>query len=54
MGDAEVFQPAEMVFLTAFQLNNVHLLLLSGIGRPYDPAGGTGVGIATALAAPVA
>jgi gluconate 2-dehydrogenase alpha chain len=39
----EVFQPAEMVFLTAFQLNNVHLLLLSGIGRPYDPAGGTGV-----------
>jgi gluconate 2-dehydrogenase alpha chain len=39
----EVFQPAEMVFLTAFQLNNVHLLLLSGIGKPYDPAHGTGV-----------
>lgn len=39
----EVFQPADMVFLTAFQLNNVHLLLLSGIGKPYDPATGTGV-----------
>ena len=32
-----------MVFLTAFQLNNIHLLLLSGIGQPYDPANGTGV-----------
>jgi len=39
----EVFQPAEMVFLTAFSLNNVHLMLLSGIGTPYDPATGTGV-----------
>jgi gluconate 2-dehydrogenase alpha chain len=38
----EVFQPANMVFLTAFTLNNVHLLLLSGIGTPYDPALGTG------------
>ena len=39
----EVFQPANMVFLTAFSLNNVHLLLLSGIGKPYDPATGHGV-----------
>jgi gluconate 2-dehydrogenase alpha chain len=40
---AEVFQPASMVFLTAYSLNNVHLLLLSGIGKPYDPATGQGV-----------
>ena len=33
----EVFQPAGMVFLTAFALNTVRLLLLSGIGKPYDP-----------------
>jgi gluconate 2-dehydrogenase alpha chain len=39
----EVFQPAGMVFLTAFALNNVRLLLLSGIGKPYDPATGHGV-----------
>jgi gluconate 2-dehydrogenase alpha chain len=39
----EVVQPADMVFLTAFSLNNVHLLLLSGIGKPYDPATGTGI-----------
>jgi gluconate 2-dehydrogenase alpha chain len=39
----EVIQPANMVFLTAFSLNNVHLLLLSKIGKPYDPATGQGV-----------
>jgi gluconate 2-dehydrogenase alpha chain len=39
----EVIQPAEMVFLTAFSLNNVHLLLLSKIGQPYDPATGQGM-----------
>ncbi|TWG84925.1 gluconate 2-dehydrogenase alpha chain [Cupriavidus gilardii J11] len=39
----EVFQPAEMVFLCAFSVNNVRLLLLSGIGKPYDPATGQGV-----------
>jgi gluconate 2-dehydrogenase alpha chain len=33
----EVFQPADVVFLGAFTLNNVKLLLLSGIGTPYDP-----------------
>jgi gluconate 2-dehydrogenase alpha chain len=36
-------QPAELVLLCAFQLFNVHLLLHSGIGRPYDPATGEGV-----------
>jgi gluconate 2-dehydrogenase alpha chain len=36
-------QPAEMIFLTAFGLNNVHLMLYSGIGKPYDPATGNGV-----------
>ncbi len=30
-------QPAELVILCAFQLFNVQLLLLSGIGRPYNP-----------------
>ncbi|MEO4042926.1 GMC family oxidoreductase [Hoeflea sp. CAU 1731] len=38
----EVFQPADLVILAAFQLNNVHLMLLSGIGPPYDPATGAG------------
>ncbi|MGE5503341.1 MAG: GMC family oxidoreductase, partial [Actinomycetota bacterium] len=33
----EVEQPAELVVLAAFGLNNVHLMLLSGIGEPYDP-----------------
>ncbi|HEY3917185.1 MAG TPA: GMC family oxidoreductase [Stellaceae bacterium] len=36
-------QPAELVLLCAFQLFNVHLLLLSGIGTPYDPTTGQGV-----------
>ncbi|RJS94915.1 GMC family oxidoreductase [Salinisphaera sp. Q1T1-3] len=39
----EVFQPAKMVFLCSFTLSNVRLLLLSDIGKPYDPATGTGV-----------
>jgi gluconate 2-dehydrogenase alpha chain len=30
-------QPADLVVLCAFQLFNVQLLLLSGIGKPYDP-----------------
>jgi gluconate 2-dehydrogenase alpha chain len=38
----EVEQPAQMVALCAFGLNNVRLLLLSGIGVPYDPASGEG------------
>jgi gluconate 2-dehydrogenase alpha chain len=36
-------QPAEMVVLSAYILHNVRLLLLSGIGAPYDPAANTGV-----------
>jgi gluconate 2-dehydrogenase alpha chain len=36
-------QPAELVLLCAFQLFNVHLLLHSGIGKPYDPRSGEGV-----------
>jgi gluconate 2-dehydrogenase alpha chain len=36
-------QPAGLVVLTAFILNNVQLLLTSGIGTPYDPASGQGV-----------
>ncbi|WP_414637896.1 GMC family oxidoreductase [Aliidongia sp.] len=35
-------QPAELVLLCAFQLFNVQLLLLSGIGTPYDPKSGRG------------
>jgi gluconate 2-dehydrogenase alpha chain len=30
-------QPADLVIVCAFQLFNVQLLLLSGIGKPYDP-----------------
>jgi gluconate 2-dehydrogenase alpha chain len=40
---AEYFQPAELVILSAYVLHNVRLLLLSGIGQPYDPATGAGV-----------
>jgi gluconate 2-dehydrogenase alpha chain len=39
----EFEQPAQLVVLCAYGLNNVHLLLLSGIGEPYDPATGKGV-----------
>jgi gluconate 2-dehydrogenase alpha chain len=39
----EFFQPAEMVILSAYVLQNVRLLLLSGIGKPYDPTTGEGV-----------
>ena len=39
----EVFQPAETVILSAYVLHNVRLLLLSGIGQPYDPNTGEGV-----------
>lgn len=38
----EVFQPADLVLLCAFQLNNVHLMLVSGIGPPYEPSTGKG------------
>ncbi|MFG6656665.1 GMC family oxidoreductase [Scandinavium sp. M-37] len=39
----EIEQPADLVILSAFQLHNVRLLLLSGIGKPYDPVTGEGV-----------
>jgi gluconate 2-dehydrogenase alpha chain len=40
---AEVFQPADLVVLSSFQTNNVRMMLLSGIGEPYNPATGAGV-----------
>lgn len=33
----EVFQPADLVIVGSYAYNNVRLLLLSGIGEPYDP-----------------
>jgi len=38
----EVFQPANIVILTAYALNNVHLLMLSEIGEQWDPNTGKG------------
>jgi gluconate 2-dehydrogenase alpha chain len=39
----EYEQPAEIVVLGAFTMSNTRLLLLSGIGTPYDPATQRGV-----------
>ena len=39
----ECFQPAAMVMLCAYGLNNVHLMLMSGIGEAYDPVSGKGL-----------
>ena len=39
----EVEQPADLVILCAYQFHNVRLMLLSGIGKPYDPNTGKGV-----------
>ncbi|MFJ7825958.1 GMC family oxidoreductase [Psychrobacillus sp. NPDC096623] len=39
----EFEQPADVVVLSGYVFTNVRLLLLSGIGRPYDPTTGTGV-----------
>jgi len=39
----EYEQPGELIILCAYQLHNVRLLLLSGIGTPYDSATGLGV-----------
>jgi len=36
-------QPADIVIVTAYQLDNVRLMLLSGIGEPYDPRTRRGV-----------
>ena len=38
----ELAQPAELVLCCAFSIWNVHLLLVSGIGRSYDPRTGEG------------
>jgi gluconate 2-dehydrogenase alpha chain len=38
----EVFQPADLVILSTFTLNNSRLLMLSGIGEQYDPKTGKG------------
>jgi gluconate 2-dehydrogenase alpha chain len=39
----EFEQPAELVILAAYTFNNVRLMLLSGIGKPYDPVANRGV-----------
>jgi gluconate 2-dehydrogenase alpha chain len=39
----EIEQPAKLVILGAFALNNVRTMLLSRIGAPYDPSTGKGV-----------
>jgi len=39
----QVEQPADLVIVAAFQMHNVRLMLLSGIGTPYDPNTGKGV-----------
>lgn len=36
-GGRVVEQPADVIVLTSFMLNNVRLLLLSKLGTPYDP-----------------
>src|SRR5262249_4927295 len=38
----EVMQPADVVVLASWSMNNVSRLLLSGIGDPYDPQTGKG------------
>ena len=38
----EVFQPADVVCMNAYSLWNVHLMLVSGLGTPYDPETRTG------------
>jgi gluconate 2-dehydrogenase alpha chain len=40
----EVFeQPADLVLVCSYSYNCVHMLLVSGIGKPYDPVSGKGV-----------
>jgi gluconate 2-dehydrogenase alpha chain len=38
----EMVQPADLVVLASWTLNNTRLLLLSGIGEAYDPVSGKG------------
>jgi gluconate 2-dehydrogenase alpha chain len=39
----EFEQPAKLIIVGAYAFNNVRMLLLSGIGKPYDPKTGQGV-----------
>lgn len=39
----EYFQPAGIVMLCAYALNNVHLMMVSGIGEIYNPQTGKGL-----------
>lgn len=39
----EFEQPADLVVLTSYVFSNVRLLLLSGIGKPYNPETGQGI-----------
>jgi gluconate 2-dehydrogenase alpha chain len=39
----EVEQPADLVILTSYTFNNTRLMLLSEIGKPYDPVSNQGV-----------
>jgi gluconate 2-dehydrogenase alpha chain len=39
----EFEQPADLILLTSYVFSNVKLMLLSGIGKPYDPQANTGV-----------
>lgn len=39
---AEIHQPADVVILASWTLNNTRLLLLSGVGDRYDPTTGKG------------
>ena len=36
-------QPADLIVMGSFTLNNIRLLLMSKIGQPYDPQANTGV-----------
>ena len=38
----EILQPADIVIVASWTLNNARLLLLSGVGEAYDPATGSG------------
>ncbi|RUZ63902.1 GMC family oxidoreductase, partial [Mesorhizobium sp. M7A.F.Ca.US.007.01.1.1] len=38
----EYFQPADLVLLCAYGLHNARLMMLSGIGKIYDPGSGEG------------
>lgn len=39
----EIIQPADIVVMTSYVFNNVRLLLMSDLGKPYDSSSGKGV-----------